>query len=55
MYHLLSIILFWCYWTIALATLIALAREILRGGDWKSQATAAIAILPFVMRVLLIK
>jgi hypothetical protein len=55
MYHLLSIILFWSYWLIAVATGLLLVREIVRGNDWKTQATAALAVLPFIMRALLIK
>ncbi len=55
MYYLLSQILFWCYWAIALATGGLLVRELLRGKDWRLQVTAAIAIIPFVLRVLLVK
>ena len=55
MYHLISIILFWCYWLIALATGGLLVRELLRGKDWKVQVTAAIGVIPFVLRVFLVK
>jgi len=55
MYHILSILLFWSYWLIALATGGLLVRELLRGKDWRLQVTAALAIIPFVLRVLLIK
>ncbi|HEY3294787.1 MAG TPA: hypothetical protein VGL38_05080 [bacterium] len=55
MYHILSIVLFWCYWLIALATGVLLVRELLRGKDWRVQVTAALALIPFVLRVLLIK
>jgi len=55
MYYLLSNLLFWCYWLIALATGALLVRELLRGKDWRIQATAAIAVIPFLLRVFLVK
>lgn len=55
MYHYLSLALFWCYWAIAAVTAGLLVREIWRGGNWKTQATAALAVLPFILRVLLLK
>jgi hypothetical protein len=55
MYHFLSTALFWSYYLIALATGALLVREIVRNRDWKLQATAALAVIPFVLRVLLIK
>ena len=55
MYHILSTILFWCYWLIALVIGALFVRELLRGKNWRTQVTAAIAIIPFVVRVLLIK
>jgi hypothetical protein len=55
MYHVISTILFWGYWAIAAATAGLFVREILRGKDWKLQATAALAVIPFLLRVILIK
>ncbi len=55
MYFIISQILFWCYWAIAAVTAVLLVREIWRGGNWKTQATAALAVVPFILRVLLIK
>jgi len=55
MYHLISQILFWLYWAIALATGLLLIREVLRDKDWRLQATAALALIPFLLRVFLIK
>jgi hypothetical protein len=55
MYHLISNILFWSYWAIAAATGGLLVRELLRGGDWKTQITLGMALIPFILRVLLIK
>lgn len=55
MYHLLTQILFYFYWAIALITALLLVRETVRGGDWKIQATAALAFMPFLLRALLVK
>lgn len=55
MYHLISIILFWLYWAVALGTGILLVWELMRQKDWKLQLTAAIAVIPFILRVFLIK
>lgn len=55
MYYHLSQILFCLYWAIALGIGGLLVRELLRGKDWRVQVTAALAIIPFVLRVLLIK
>ena len=55
MYYLLTQILFWLYWAIALVTGYLLVREIIRGGDWKTQATAVLAFMPFLLRALLVK
>ena len=55
MYHLLSQILFYLYWVIALVTGALLVREILREADWKTQATAALAVIPFLLRAFLLK
>jgi hypothetical protein len=54
-YHFISTLLFWFYWAIAAVTLVLLAREIWSEKNWKLQATAALAILPFILRVLLLK
>lgn len=55
MYHLLSQVLFYLYWTIAAVTGALLVREILRDSDWKTQATAALAVIPFLLRACLLK
>jgi hypothetical protein len=55
MYHLLTQILFWFYWAIALIVAALFVREIVRGSDWKTQATAALALMPFLLRALLVK
>jgi len=55
MYHLLSQILFYLYWVIALLTGVLLMREAIRGKDWKTQASAALALIPFLLRAVLLK
>jgi predicted branched-subunit amino acid permease len=55
MYHLLSQVLFYLYWTIAAVTGALLVREILREADWKTQATAVLAVIPFLLRAFLLK
>jgi hypothetical protein len=54
-YHLTSTLLFWFYWAIALGIAGLLIREIWRSRDWKVQLTAALAVIPFIVRVLLLK
>lgn len=55
MYHLISQILFWLYWLIAAAAGWLILRELLRSADWKTQAIAALALIPFLLRVFLLK
>jgi hypothetical protein len=55
MHYLFSQILFWSYWLIALIAGVLLIRFVVKDSDWKMQASAGIALIPFVLRVLLIK
>lgn len=55
MYHVISQTLFWLYWAIAAVVGWLILRELLRAADWKTQATAALALLPFLLRVFLLK
>ena len=55
MYTLISQLLFYFYWFIALVTEVVLVRTVIKSGDWKLQASAALAVIPFLLRVLLIK
>ena len=55
MYHLLTQILFYLYWGIALVTGALLVREAVRERDWRVQATAALAVIPFLLRAMLLK
>lgn len=55
MYSILTQILFWLYWAIAVATGALLIREAVRNHDWRLQAAAALAVIPFLLRVFLIK
>ncbi len=47
--------LFWIYWLLALAVLLITARELLRESDWRKQFSAALVLLPLLLRVLLLK
>jgi hypothetical protein len=55
MYHLLTQILFYLYWAIAVVTGLLLVREAVREADWKTQAMAALAVIPFLLRAFLLK
>jgi hypothetical protein len=55
MYHLLSQILFYLYWAIALVTGLLLVRDAVRENDWRTQASAALALIPFLLRAVLLK
>ena len=55
MYHFISQALFWLYWAVATATAVLIVREAVRDSDWRAQATAALAVIPFLLRVFLIK
>lgn len=55
MYDVITNVLFWCYWAIAAAAGVLVLRELFRGGDWRIQATAALTLIPIVLRVFLIK
>jgi len=48
-------ILFWLYWLIALLFGAMLATVLFTERDWKSQATAAMLLVPIILRLLLIK
>jgi hypothetical protein len=55
MYALITHLLFYLYWAIALATVGLLLRALFQSRDWKVQASAALALIPFLLRVLFIK
>ncbi|MFZ5432570.1 MAG: hypothetical protein ACOZB3_02240 [Calditrichota bacterium] len=51
----ISQILFWFYWAIVAVSAWLVFRELLRGTDWRYQATAALALIPFILRMFLLK
>jgi hypothetical protein len=55
MYYAISQILFWLYWLIVLLAGILLVREIMRSTDLKVKISAGIALIPLVVRILLVK
>ena len=55
MYFLLTQILFWFYWLIVLAAGVLIVREMFRTDNRVIQITAALSLIPLILRVLLIK
>jgi hypothetical protein len=47
--------LFWIYWSLVLGLCLLLLRALLSGRDWRLQGTAALVLVPLLLRVLLIK
>ncbi len=47
--------LFWAYWLIALSVGILALRELFREADWRRQLSAAVVLIPIIMRVFLFK
>lgn len=47
--------LFWPYYGIVVVAALVLSRAILRDTNWKTQASAALALIPLLLRILLIK
>ena len=55
MYYYLTQGLFWLYWLIVLIAGAFIVRETFRSTNWTTQAGAALALIPLLLRVLLIK
>jgi hypothetical protein len=55
MYFLLTQILFWLYWLIVLTAVALIVREMFRTSSLVLQITAGLALIPLILRVLLIK
>jgi len=47
--------LFWIYWLIAAIVLLLSARELLTANDWRKQLSAAVVLIPLILRVFLLK
>ncbi len=47
--------LFWIYWAVALCVTILVAWELLERSGWRERLTAALVLVPFLLRALLIK
>lgn len=47
--------LFWCYWSLVLLVVVALARLLWTSKDWREQALAALVLVPMILRLLLVK
>jgi uncharacterized membrane protein len=46
---------FWGSWAIVLIGAGLILHELFKSKDWKLQATAAITLIPFLLRIFLIK
>lgn len=55
MYHGLTQILFWLYWAIVFAAGALVVREMFRTSSLTAQVTAGLALIPLILRALLIK
>ncbi len=47
--------LFWIYWALVLGLAVLIVRTLLVSRDWRLQGTAALVLVPLVLRILLIK
>ncbi|MBI5059684.1 hypothetical protein HZB60_07895 [candidate division KSB1 bacterium] len=48
-------ILFWPYYVIVLIAALFISRVALRESNWRIQASAALALIPLLLRALLVK
>lgn len=47
--------LFWFYWALVLGLAVLVVRSLLVTRDWRLQGTAALVLVPLVLRILLVK
>jgi hypothetical protein len=55
MHHLFLTALFWVYWFITVFCAALFLRALFRETDWKMQTTIALALIPLLLRALLLK
>jgi hypothetical protein len=55
MYHVLTQVLFWLYWLITLMGVGLIVRELFRTSRWTAQVTTVLALIPLLLRILLLK
>jgi|WetSurMetagenome_2_1015567.scaffolds.fasta_scaffold1483908_2 hypothetical protein len=55
MLHIFLTALFWIYWCVTVFCALLFLRALFRESDWKLQMTAALALIPLVLRALLLK
>lgn len=47
--------LFWIYWILTAVLVLLTARELFNVRDWRVQLSAALVLVPFLLRVFLLK
>ncbi|MCC6476231.1 hypothetical protein IT157_04175 [bacterium] len=47
--------LFWIYWIICISALVLSLRSFFHAKEWKHELSAALVMLPLVLRVLFLK
>jgi hypothetical protein len=47
--------LFWLYWILTAVLVLLTVREIFHVRDWRTQLSAALVLIPFLLRVFLLK
>jgi hypothetical protein len=47
--------LFWLYWILTATLVFLTARELFHVRDWRLQLSAALVLVPFLLRVFLLK
>jgi len=55
MHHLFLTSLFWVYWFVTVLCAVLFLRALFREADWKIQMTTALALIPLLLRALLLK
>ena len=55
MYYILTQVLFWLYWLIVAGAIVLILREFFRMTSWVAQITAALALIPLLLRVFFLK
>jgi hypothetical protein len=55
MLHVFLTALFWFYWCVTVLCAVLFLRALFREHDWKTQMSIALALIPLLLRALLLK